>query len=115
MLSITIHYVHTYVTCNFSDVQLFTQQQTIFIIMYNMMLLEWYCNITKTLIYIVIHDVYVHVTTDDGKYQMTLTKVTLITKFVIYHSCVHDRNTMYICYLLCTSHAWMKYIEKKWK
>ena len=53
--------------------------------MYNMMLHESHYNITKTLIYITIHDVYVHITINDVKYQMTLTKVTLITKFVTCH------------------------------
>ena len=114
-LSITIHDVHTNVTYHISYVQLCTQQQTIFIIMYNIMLHEWYCNITMILIHIVIHEVSVHITTNDVRYQSTLTKVHLITKFVTCHWYVQDRNTMYICYLLCTSHAWMNNIKNKWK
>ena len=105
----------TYVTCHLSYEQLCAQQELSCFNMYNMMLHEWHCNITKTLIYIIIHDVCVHITPNDIKHQMTLTKVTLITKFVTCHSCVHDNNTMYISWLLCTSYAWMNNIENKWK
>ena len=53
--------------------------------MYNILLHKLHCNITKTLTYIIIHDVYVHITTNDVKYQMTLTNLTLFTNFVTCH------------------------------